>query len=229
VFVVRKKEETGFCMRINGNDYFIQIFKTYKTKKGDQYLIPNNPDGSHFSFHKSGQIHFKNMKTGEYNLIAKDEILGPSIQVLKEFPAQMKIIKEELNEEQLKILFRIILNILLCLKNDCLNTNCNKKGGLFIDFDKLRNMLIELSKYNEISFDEDNDEDNEDDFMMKNPISLIMEEQGYSSNIDFKKCKKCGNKPLIYKYRGKTKVKQCNFCGGFGIDINSLVKYRCNY
>jgi ribosomal protein S27E len=167
------------------------------------------------------------MKTGEVTLITKEEIFDPITNTLKELPEQIKTIKEELKEDQLKMVIDLITNFVLCFEKNCSNINCKHIKDIYFDFDRFRDILIELSKNDETKFEYNNNDDYDQDEMMNNPMILIMEEQGYYSDFNFIKCPKCGNKRMIYRYKGKNKIRQCNLCGGYGVDFSSLEQFKC--
>ena len=218
------KKEHGFCVKINNEYFYFPLFKSKKTKLGDQYLIPNNPDGSHFSFHRSGDIHFKNMKTNQYIPITKKDIFEPTINSLKKISEDFKIIKEETNEKERKLIVEIIINIFKCLEKDCGIDNCEK--SLFFNMDAFRNFMIELSKIDGVEYNnEDNSDFDEEDFNIL--FIRLMEDEGYIMDLDIKKCSKCGNEPMIRTIEDKNYVKECDHCGGYGIDLTSIEQYKC--
>lgn len=218
-----KKEILGFCLEIDQHHYFFPFAKIENKKSGEQYLIPNNPHGNHFSFHKSGQIHFKDLKNKKRIPIHRSDITNPIIESIDQVKDVFQIIQEGKNDPDLQKALLFILRFLDCIHFGCEKENCMNRNGISFDIDSLIELLLDYLNNEGMSFI-DEDEDLEEN---KNDEETIFYQifNDYLPDVSDIQCPYCKSRPLIHKSHGKFKMRTCEFCKGYGIDFEEIEHY----
>jgi len=222
-----KKETLGFCLTINHNHYFFPFAKIENKKSGEQYLIPNNPHGNHFSFHKSGQIHFKDLENNIKIPIKRSDIMNPIIKSADNVKDTFQSIQEYKNDPDMQKALLFILKFLDCIHFGCEYMDCMNKEGISFNIDSLIQLLIDYSNEEGKSAIYEDEEDNENDEYYNDEESTFYKIfNEYLPELSDIKCKYCASRPLIHRTHRKYKMRTCEYCGGYGIDFHKLNDYQ---
>jgi len=221
-----RKKSTGFCLFHNGNHYFIPMGKMDQSPKGD-LVWGFGEKGEHITFHNSRQIHYKD-ENGNYILLNKPGSLKLLIESYKPIFEPF----QEINTTERKFIINLLKHNQPAFRtNGCFDPNCKNRAGEALDFNEIMNLTVEyLNNNNKIFFqiegkiektydpqeieDENNDDDIWNTIMIKSKLEKIPE------------CKICiGKNKIQYKKRKFIWIK-CPRCGGLGLDLEKLEKYK---
>jgi hypothetical protein len=228
-----RKESVAVCLLFNGSHYSFPIGSVKQGSEGDSYW-GLGAKGEHLSFHKSGQVHYKDENR---NLVLLNE--PGSIKLYIEMYKPVFNLFKEMNSPERKLTLNLLKHLEPSIKvNGCFDPNCKNRFGIAIQFDKLLELLTQYLNdnkkqwiqvfgpiYNEYDPDEDDEEDEtEHNNKLTNVIFPHMDIEKISE------CEYCIGKKYIQYNKKKKKFfwVKCPRCGGLGLELERLEEYKVN-
>lgn len=219
-----KKEKIGFCVEINKHHYFFPNAKMDEKSNGEQYLIPNNPNGDHFSFHKSGHIHFKDIKNDITIPIERSEFTEPIEKSIDHFNEFLQIIKEERKNPDFREAMKYIAMFIRCYQFNCKNEKCPNDRGISFNLDLFIDSLIQISNERNENILDQPEEEEEDEINKETTFEQLFND--YLPDLVEYQCQSCKGRPIIHRSHGKFKMRKCDQCHGYGFNFDKIEKFK---
>jgi hypothetical protein len=228
-----RKQSVAVCLLFKGGHYSFPIGSVKQGSEGDSYWGLGEK-GEHLSFHKSGQVHYKDENR---NLVLLNE--PGSIKLYIEMYEPMFELFKDMNSPEKKFILNLIKHLEPSIKvNGCFDPICRNRLGMAIKFDELLELLTQYLNENkkqcfqifgpiENEYDPNEDEE-EDEPEHNNKLTNVI-----FPHMDIEKiseCKYCIGKKYIQYDKKKRKFYwvKCPRCGGIGLDVGRLEEYRSN-
>jgi hypothetical protein len=189
----------------------------------EQYLIPNNPDGDHFSFHKSGEIHFKDMKNQNTIPIGISDFTDPIENSFNDIIEFLELIEKERRNPEFREAMKYVAMFIRCYQFNCKNENCPNSRGISFNYDLFIETIILISNERKENIIAEPEED-EDEFEEETTFQKLFSD--YIPDLAEFQCQSCKNRPFIHKSHSKFKMRKCHLCHGYGIDFEKIEKYK---